>query len=106
MLTAFKFSKGLYILPFMFYFRPAILLQGSLFSIIETIASILFGLITFASFWENFLYKKLKLVERFFLLVATFFLFSPSIFGNGIGFILFVGVIFSQKSTLSTALNH
>ena len=100
MLTAFKFSKGLYILPFMFYFRPAILLQGSLFLIIETIASILFGLIAFASFWENFLVKKLRLVERFFMLVASFLLFFPNILGNGIGFILFISVAFNQNGNL------
>ena len=106
MLTAFKFSKGLYILPFMFYFRPAILLQGSLFIIIETIISIFFGLIAFASFWENFLFKKLKLVERIFLLMAAFFLFFPNLLGNGIGFILFISVVFSQKAGLSIVSNQ
>ena len=106
MLTAFKFSKGLYILPFMFYYRPAILLQGSLFSIVETITSILFGLIAFASFWENFLFKKLKLIERLFLLMAAFFLFFPNLLGNGIGFILFISVVFSQKVGLSIVSNQ
>ena len=106
MLTAFKFSKGLYILPFMFYFRPAILLQDSFLMIIETIISIFFGLIAFAAFWENFLFKKLKLVERLFLLVAAFFLFFPNILGNGIGFILFISVVFSQKVSLSTVSNQ
>lgn len=106
MLTAFKFSKGLYILPFMFYFRPAILLQDSFLMIIETITSIFFGLIGFAAFWENFLFKKLKLVERLFLLVAAFFLFFPNILGNGIGFILFISVVFSQKVSLSTVSNQ
>ena len=106
MLTAFKFSKSLYILPFMFYFRPGILLQGSLFIIIETIISVLFGLIAFASFWENFLYKELKLAERFFLLTAACFLFFPNILGNGIGFILFSSIIFIQKANISTVSNQ
>ena len=106
MLTAFKFSKGLYILPFMFYFRPAILLQGSLLLIIETITTILFGLIAFASFWENFLFKKLKLFERLFLLMAALFLFFPNLLGNGIGLILFISVIFSQKVGLSMMPNQ
>ena len=106
MLTAFKFSKGLYILPFMFYFRPAILLQGSLLIIIETTITILFGLIAFASFWENFLFKKLKLFERLFLLMAALFLFFPNLLGNGIGLILFISVVFSQKVDLSIVSNQ
>ena len=106
MLTAFKFSKGLYILPFMFYFRPAILLQGSLLIIIETIITILFGLIAFASFWENFLFKKLKLFERLFLLMAALFLFFPNLLGNGIGLILFISVVFNQKIGLSMMPNQ
>ncbi len=105
MLTAFKFSKGLYILPFMFYFRPAILLQSSLLMIIETIISIFLGLIAFAAFWENFLFEKLKLAERLFLLIAAISLIFPGFLWNGIGFILFVVVIFSQKINLSKALN-
>ena len=105
MLTAFKFSKGLYILPFMFYFRPAILLQSSLLIIIETIISIFFGLIAFAAFWENFLMTKLKLIERLFLLIAAISLIFPGFLWNSIGFILLVMVIFSQKINLSKALN-
>lgn len=105
MLTAFKFSKGLYILPFMFYFRPAILLQSSLLMIIETIISIFFGLIAFAAFWENFLFEKLKLVERLFLLIAAISLIFPGFLWNSIGFILLVVVIFSQKINLSKVLN-
>jgi TRAP transporter 4TM/12TM fusion protein len=105
MLTAFKFSKGLYILPFMFYFRPAILLQGSFPAIIETIASVLFGLVAFAAFWENFLYTKLQLLERLFLLFAAFLLFFPNIPGNAIGIILFISVVFSQKVSIQKQIS-
>jgi len=101
MFTAFKFAKGLYILPFMFYYRPALLLQGSIGMIVETIISILLGLIAFAAFWENFLLNKTNLIERFLLLIASAGLLLPGLMWNGIGCILFGGVVFSQKTSLS-----
>jgi TRAP transporter 4TM/12TM fusion protein len=101
MFTAFKLAKGLYILPFMFYYRPALLLQGSIGMIVETIISILLGLIAFAAFWENFLLKRTSFIERFLLLIAAAGLLLPGLMWNGIGCILFGGVVFSQKITLS-----
>jgi len=97
MLTAFKFAKGLYILPFMFYYRPAILLDGSLGMILETIISVLLGLITFAAFWDSFLYRSTNLVERVLLLLATAGLLLPGLLWNAIGGALFAIVVITQK---------
>ncbi len=104
MLTAFKFAKGLYILPFMFYYRPALLLQGSPGMIVETIISILLGLVAFAAFWENFLFDRTNPLERFALLIASAGLLVPGLIWNGIGFVLFVGVVVSQRISLSRAV--
>ncbi|MBW1675889.1 MAG: TRAP transporter fused permease subunit [Deltaproteobacteria bacterium] len=104
MFTAFKLAKGLYILPFMFYYRPALLLQGSIGMIVETIISILLGLIAFAAFWENFLLKKTGSIERFLLLIASAGLLLPGLMWNGIGCVLFGGVVLSQKISLSKAM--
>lgn len=104
MLTAFKFAKGLYILPFMFYYRPALLLQGSPGMIVETIISILLGLVAFAAFWENFLFDRTNPLERFALLIASAGLLVPGLIWNGIGCVLFVGVVVSQRISLSRAV--
>jgi TRAP transporter 4TM/12TM fusion protein len=101
MLSAFKFAKGLYILPFMFYYRPALLLQGSLEMILETVVSILLGLVAFAAFWENFLLKKTRTIERIALALASAGLIVPGLLWNAIGCILFISVAVSQKSSLS-----
>jgi TRAP transporter 4TM/12TM fusion protein len=97
MLTAFKFAKGLYILPFMFYYRPALLLQGSIGIIVVTIISVLLGLIAFAACWENFLMEKLNPVERFALLCAAAGLLSPGLIWNGIGCVVFGAVVLNQR---------
>lgn len=100
MFTAFKFAKGLYIFPFMFFYRPEILLQGSLWMIIETIISILLGLIAFVSVWENFLIRKTTILERLCLLFAAAGLLMPWLTWNIIGLALFAAVVIKQK------LNH
>lgn len=98
MFSAFKFAKGLYILPFMFYYRPAILLQGSFWMIIETILSVLLGLIAFAGFWENFFLRRANLLERLLLLMAAAGLIFPGLVWNAIGFVLFAAVWVAQKA--------
>jgi len=98
MFSAFKFAKGLYILPFMFYYRPAILLQGSFWMIIETILSVLLGLIAFAGFWENFFLRRANLLERLLLLMAAAGLIFPGLVWNAIGFVLFAAVWVAQKT--------
>jgi TRAP-type uncharacterized transport system fused permease subunit len=104
MFTAFKFAKGLYILPFMFYYRPALLLQGSIGIIVVTIISVLLGLIAFAACWENFLMEKLNPVERFALLCAAAGLLSTGLIWNGIGCVLFGAVLLNQRIGLSKAV--
>ena len=104
MFTAFKFAKGLYILPFMFYYRPALLLQGSLSMILETTASILLGLIAFAAFWENFLLKKTSVAERIMLVLASAGLLIPGLLWNAIGCILLIIVAITQKLSLPKML--
>jgi TRAP-type uncharacterized transport system fused permease subunit len=97
MLTAFKFAKGLYIFPFMFFYRPEILLQGSFGMILVTIISILLGLIAFVSAWENFLIKKTTILERLSLLFAAAGLLMPWLTWNIIGLVLFAAIVIKQK---------
>lgn len=43
MFTAFKYAKALYILPILFYYRPALLLQSNLFDIALTFVTVMLG---------------------------------------------------------------
>lgn len=96
MFTAFKYAKGLYILPFMFYFRPAILLQDSLLMIIETGIAVLLGLLAFVAVWENYCYGKTGLISRTILLVAAGCLLFPGLYLNGLGALLGLMVVLKQ----------
>ncbi len=96
MFTAFKYAKGLYILPFMFYFRPAILLQDSLLMIMETGIAVLLGLLAFVAVWENYCYGKTDLISRTILLIAAGCLLLPGVYLNGIGALLGLMVVLKQ----------
>jgi len=103
MFTAFILANGLFILPFMFYYRPGILWQNSFFLSLEVILSILLGLIAFAAFCENYFLKKTKWFERIFLLLSVIAFYYPNIMVNLMGLIVFIFVIISQKRDLSLA---
>lgn len=96
MFTAFKYAKGLYILPFMFYFRPAILLQDSFLMIVETGVSVMLGLLAFVGVWENYFFGKTGIITRVMLLAATGFLFVPGLPWNGLGALLLGLIVLRQ----------
>jgi len=97
MFTAFKFSKGLYILPFLFYYRPAILLQGNILLIIETTIMVLCGLIAFAIFWERYVFGRLSLINNILILFSAIILFLPYRLFNYVGLFIFIIILIKQN---------
>ncbi len=97
MLTAFKFSKGLYILPFLFYYRPEILLQGTPWMIFETAIMILGGLVAFAIFWERYIFTYLSFINRMLILLSALSMFFPLRWLNYAGIVLFIGIFLQQR---------
>jgi len=76
MFTAWKYSKGLYILPFLFYYRP-LLLNGPVLDVVITIASCTLGLVVAACFLERYLFRKTKVFEQILLGVSAALLLWP-----------------------------
>ena len=97
MFTAFKYAKALYILPILFYYRPALLLQSSLFDIALTFVTVMFGLIAFAAVWENYLMRRTTLLERILLLGGALLLFIPGHIWDFAGIGLFIIVYCLQR---------
>ena len=97
MFTSFKFSKGLYILPFLFYYRPEILLQGSLFDFAITTAVVLMALISLAAAIEGYLGTSLFLYERALLVLCSVPLFIPGRHWDALGVVIFLLIFFLQK---------
>jgi len=101
MLTAWKFSKGLYILPFLFYYRP-ILLNGPLLDVALSLISTTLGHIAFACFLEGYLFRKTTIYERLLLGISALFLIWPTYIYDFIGILIFSTLIFMQKKTSSS----
>lgn len=97
MFTSFKFSKGLYILPFLFYYRPEILLQGSLFDFAITTAVVLMALISLAAAIEGYLSTSLFMYERALLVLCSVPLFIPGRHWDALGVVIFLLIFFLQK---------
>lgn len=97
MFTAFKYAKALYILPILFYYRPALLLQSSLFDIALTFVTVMLGLIAFAAVWENYLMRRTTLLERILLLGGALLLFIPGHIWDFAGIGLFTIVYCLQR---------
>jgi TRAP transporter 4TM/12TM fusion protein len=101
MFTAWKYSKGLYILPFLFYYRP-LLLNGPVLDVVITIASCTLGLVVAACFLERYLFRKTKMLEQILLGVSALLLLWPPLLFNVAGVLALVIVVFIQKRTMST----
>ena len=97
MFTSFKFSKGLYILPFLFYYRPEILLQGSLVDFALTTAVVMFALTSLAAAIEGYLSTSLFFYERVLLVLCAGPLFIPGRTWDALGVSIFALVFFLQK---------
>ncbi len=99
MFTAWKFSKGLYILPFLFYYRP-ILLNGSWLDVSISLISTTLGHIAFACCLEGFIFRKTVTYERILLGFTALFLIWPGYKSDLIGLLVFGLLIYLQKRSL------
>ncbi|NLB83561.1 MAG: TRAP transporter fused permease subunit [Synergistaceae bacterium] len=97
MMTSFKFSKGLYILPFVFYYRPEILLQGTLLEFALTSAVTMMALASLAAALEGYLSTHLFIHERILLALTAVPLFIPGRKWDLLGVAIFAFVFIIQK---------
>ena len=95
--TSWKLAKGLYIIPFLFAYTP-LLFEGPAIEVIITAISGLIGLFGFTVFWEGFLLRKINILERAVVGIATVLLFWPDDRIKGLG-LLIVGVIYVMQRT-------
>lgn len=76
--TCFKFAKLLYVVPFLFAYHPAFLLEGSWIEIALTFTLMMLGTVAFSGVTMGYLIRKTSLVERFALVAIAFLCYYPS----------------------------
>ncbi len=96
-LCALKLAKGMYVLPFLFAYSPAILLAGHPLRVGEAIFSAFLGFVAAAASLQGYLYRPLAVWERGYLAATAFVLFWPGTFWNALGAAMLSWMIFTLR---------
>ncbi|MEL7565805.1 MAG: TRAP transporter permease [Dehalobacterium sp.] len=99
--TAMRIGAAAYIIPFMFIYGPALLLQDSLVNIIIASISALLGVAMFASGLEGWLLTNSKVYERIILIIGSISLIFQGIYTDLIGIGCLIAVILLQQQRRS-----
>lgn len=95
--TAIKLGIVAFIIPFMFVFEPALLMQGTASEVALAFASALVGVVGVASGMQNWLFVRCRLWERALLLVSGFMLIFPGLVTDALGLACLITAIVSQR---------
>lgn len=95
--TSFKYAKMLYVMPILFAFVPAILLNDTLDQIIIAFTSCALGTVTFSAITQGFLIRQTTIVEWVCLIPITILLYWPTITTTGIGLAGMILLILWQR---------
>jgi TRAP transporter 4TM/12TM fusion protein len=93
-MQAWKYAKGLYLIPLFMVFNPEIIYGGPLPVVLWTGATAILGLAAFASAIEGWLFARLDAVSRLVMLPAIVGLFWPD-FGVELASALVIAVVFA-----------
>ncbi len=94
--TALKFSKLIYVVPFLFAYEPAMVLDASIQEIAMVYFAATIGTVAFSAWSMFYLLRKTTIVEWIIFGVGTYLCFSPDIFKDIVGISLVSLVIFNQ----------
>jgi TRAP transporter 4TM/12TM fusion protein len=103
--TAFRFAKMLYVMPLLFAYVPAILLDGTTWEIVSAFFSATLGTIAFGAFAMGFLRRSTTLFEWVLLGIATFLLYWPGFVTDAAGLTVVALVWWLQRDAASTPLS-
>lgn len=94
--TALKFSKLIYVVPFLFAYEPAMVLQGSVQEVVMVYFAATVGTVAFSAWSMFFLLRKTTWLEWIIFGVGTYLCFSPDLAKDIIGITLVALVLFNQ----------
>jgi TRAP transporter 4TM/12TM fusion protein len=103
--TAFRFAKMLYVMPLLFAYVPAILLDGTAWEIFSAFFSATLGTIAFGAFAMGFLRRRTTLYEWVLLGIGTFLLYWPNFSTDALGLALVALVWWLQRDAKATPLS-
>ncbi|GAB0153393.1 TRAP transporter fused permease subunit [Marinobacterium sp. BA1] len=103
--TSFKFGLAAFIVPFMFFYSPALLMEGSWGEVLRVFITASAGIYLLAAAIQGwFLNGSVNRVQRCMLLVAALAMIAGGLLTDAIGIGLSALVLFWQLATRRTAL--
>ncbi|MBR9856295.1 MAG: TRAP transporter permease [Gammaproteobacteria bacterium] len=102
--TSFKFAKMLYVMPLLFAYVPAMLLDGSVLEIISAFVSATLGTIAFGAFSMGYLRRKTRPLEWLLLGAGTLLLYWPTLVSDIAGLALVALVWWLQRESNATPM--
>jgi TRAP transporter 4TM/12TM fusion protein len=101
-LQAFYLSLPIFIVPFIFFSQPELLLIGEPLKIITVTISSFLGAISFVAGLVGYLIGRLARWQRIFLVIAAVLLFSPNIYLKIMGLVFVLVIYFMRKKISGT----
>lgn len=95
--TSFKYAKMLYVMPILFAYVPAILLNDTVDQIIIAMVSCILGTVAFSAVTQGYLARRTTLIEWIILIPITIALYWPTILTTTVGFVLLIMLVFWQR---------
>lgn len=95
--TSFKYAKMLYVMPILFAFVPAILLNDTVPNIIIAFVSCILGTIVFSGITQGYLIRRTTLVEWIIMIPTAILLYWPTIITTVIGVAIAAGIMLIQS---------
>jgi len=89
-IQAFKLGLSAFILPYMFVYNPALILQGGVLEVVRCIFTACIGVYSLSVAIEGFLKKRIGRVEQALFAVAAITLIIPELITDIIGVCLFI----------------
>lgn len=90
-------ASGGFIVPFLFIYRPELLLTGTTIDTLKTVFVVIIGIFAISTvLFGNFLYYKYKFYETIIVIISAFMLFWPSYIINILGLLTFGLVLLKQ----------
>lgn len=90
---AWKFAKGLYLIPAFMVFNPEIILGGEVWYVIWTGFTAILGLVAFAAVIEGWLFAPMDKLSRLLAVPAVIALFWPDFAAEVAGVVVLLGIL-------------
>lgn len=103
---AFKVGLASFIIPFMFVYSPALILEGTLFEVLYSVITSTVGIVAFAAAIQGYFIQPIRLWGRICLFLASLGFIHPDVSTMIVAILLIAFVIVSQVRANALSKNH